>query len=238
MASGRLTVDDAVAERFDDYAAVVLYAEGLTNGPSNADSVEALARGADAARRSLAGRPASEHPHMAAWRSAFRAFGAKPSRYPSSAEALLKRVLRGENPPPINRLVDAYNAISLQYLLPVGGEDLHELAGQGRLKLADGSERFVAFGAGRETIEHPEPGEVIWADDEGVTCRRWSWRQCRRTQLTETSTSAYFLLERLAPLPLEELRTAADHLHGRLKTSWPSASVVPARLGPGWSRGR
>jgi len=34
------------------------------------------------------------------------AFGCKPSRYPCSAEALLKRVARGNELPVINRLVE------------------------------------------------------------------------------------------------------------------------------------
>lgn len=33
-------------------------------------------------------------------------------------------------------------------------------------------------------VEHPRPGEVIWRDDAGVTCRQWNWRQCTRTRIT------------------------------------------------------
>jgi len=45
-----------------------------------------------------------------------------------------------------------------------------------------------------------------------VTCRRWNWRQCARTRLTEGSTDAYFVLERLEPLPLSTLAQAAESL--------------------------
>jgi DNA/RNA-binding domain of Phe-tRNA-synthetase-like protein len=51
------------------------------------------------------------------------AFGCKPSRYPCSAEAFLKRVARGDGLPAINRLVDLYNAVSVAFALPLGGED-------------------------------------------------------------------------------------------------------------------
>ena len=56
----------------------------------------------------LAGlEPASlEHPHLAAWRDAFRAFGAK--RHRCSAEAL---IARSDDLPRINPLVDRYNAV-------------------------------------------------------------------------------------------------------------------------------
>ena len=41
----------------------------------------------------------------------------------------------------------------------------------------------------------PAPGEIVWRDDLGVTCRAWNWRQGVRTRITETSTRVYFLLE-------------------------------------------
>jgi B3/4 domain len=126
-------------------------------------------------------RVAARFPDYAAWRRAFRSFGAKPSRYPSSVEALLKRIAKGVPPPRINRLVDAYNAVSLRHVVPAGGEDLDRLLGDGRLRIADGSERFIILGEGEERVEHPQPREVVRIDEQDVTCRRWCWRQCRRT---------------------------------------------------------
>jgi len=44
-----------------------------------------------------------------------------------------------------------------------------------------------------DVIEHADPGEVVWCDAAGVTCRRWNWRQARRTQLREGTTTALFI---------------------------------------------
>jgi DNA/RNA-binding domain of Phe-tRNA-synthetase-like protein len=67
-------------------------------------------------------------------------------------------------------------------------------------------------------IEHPEPGEVVWCDDAGVTCRRWNWRQARRTQLRDDTTSALFIIDVLDPVGDAELSVAAaeliEHLQG------------------------
>jgi len=235
MTIGRLAIDDEVAARFPDYAAIVLYARGLENGPSTDATARALDQAARDATGELQGAAASEHPHVAAWRRAFRSFGAKPSRYPSSVEALLKRIAKRAPPPRINRLVDAYNAVSLRHVLPAGGEDLDRLVGDARLRIADGSERFIILGEGEQRIEHPEPGEVVWIDDQDVTCRRWSWRQCRRTQLTEASRSAYFLLERLAPHDPARLERAADELAEALREQCPDAELAHERIGPGWT---
>ncbi len=74
-------------------------------------------------------------------------------------------------------------------------------------------------------IEHPDAGEVVWCDDEGVTCRRWNWRQGVRTRLTEDSVSALFLLERMAPMTLDELTAAGAELAEALHTACPDARI-------------
>ncbi|GAB3862467.1 B3/B4 domain-containing protein [Dactylosporangium cerinum] len=126
----------------------------------------------------------------------YRAFGAKPQRTPCSAEALRKRAARGDVPV-VDRLVDAYNAVSIRFAVPIGGEDRLLLTGTERLVRAVGDEPFDTVKEGAPVVETPEPGEVIWRDDLGVTCRRWNWRQGRRTAITAATTSAVFLLEGL-----------------------------------------
>jgi hypothetical protein len=143
----------------------------------------------------LAPTPLLEQP-LESWRDVYRAFGAKPQRTPCSAEALRKRAARGDVPV-VDRLVDAYNAVSIRFAVPIGGEDRSLIAGTERLVLAAGDEPFDTVKEGVPVVETPEPGEVIWRDDLGVTCRRWNWRQGRRTAITAATTSAVFLLEGL-----------------------------------------
>ncbi|MER5183182.1 phenylalanine--tRNA ligase beta subunit-related protein [Streptomyces sp. NPDC002896] len=194
-----LTVSDEVRALAPGFTHVAVEAYGLVNGPST-DATSALLD--DAARRlteRLGGRAPHEDPHMTAWREAYTAFGAKPSRTRNSAEALAKRALSDAGLPRINALVDVYNAISVAHLIPVGGEDADRIQGGMRLVRATGDEDFVTAAAGEEVVEHPDAGEVVWRDDSGVTCRRWNWRQGTRTRLTEESVSALFLLECMGP---------------------------------------
>jgi DNA/RNA-binding domain of Phe-tRNA-synthetase-like protein len=195
-----------------DFVVTVVRARGLSNGPSDDSSAALLRRAERTARESLNGAEPATLPHIAAWRDAYRAFGAKAQRTPCSAEALLKRIVGGEGLPAINRLVDLYNAVSVEFLLPVGGEDLARIAGASRLTIATGAEPFDTLRSGEPLVENPAAGEVVWIDDAGVTCRRWNWRQCVRTRLTEKSTDAFFVLERLEPLPLPTLAQAAETL--------------------------
>jgi DNA/RNA-binding domain of Phe-tRNA-synthetase-like protein len=221
-----LTVSDEVRDLAPGFVHLAVEARGLVNGPSNADSSALLD---DAARRlaeRLDGRAPHEDPHMAAWRAAYSAFGAKPSRTRNSAEALAKRALADGGLPRINVLVDLYNTISVAHLVPVGGEDTDHIKGGMRLVRATGQEPFVTVAGGEETVEHPDAGEVVWADDEGVTCRRWNWRQGVRTRLTEESVNALFLLEGMAPMTTGELEAAAAELAESLEKLSPGARIT------------
>jgi DNA/RNA-binding domain of Phe-tRNA-synthetase-like protein len=218
------TVDAAVFDLRPDYRAVLLTADGLRGGPSDATSERILTDAEATAHRHLAGRPPEQLPHLAAWREAYRAFGAKPQRTRPSVEALLRR-LDGAGLPRIDRITDVYNAVSVAHLLPVGGEDRAAYAGPPRLVRAEGSEPFDTTAGGEPVVEHPEAGEVVWRDDAGVTCRRWNWRQGTRTRITTGTRSAVFILDVLAPATDAAVPAAADALTEALLALSPDATV-------------
>ncbi|WP_048957230.1 B3/4 domain-containing protein [Enterobacter bugandensis] len=163
--------------------------------------------------------------HLSGWDEVFKAFGAKPKRTPCSATALRKRVLKDCSLPSLDPVVDIYNAVSVRYAIPVGGENLAAYSGAPRLTLADGSEPFDTFKEGEPVVEHPEPGEVIWRDDLGVTCRRWNWRQGIRTRLDSQAQSMWFILESLPSMPLAALEEAGQELVNNLQQLMPGATV-------------
>jgi DNA/RNA-binding domain of Phe-tRNA-synthetase-like protein len=144
-------------------------------------------------------------------------------------EALLRRVEGGL--PRIDRLTDIYNAMSVKHLLPIGGEDLGEYRGPARLVRAVGDEPFDTIRDGQPVTEHPEPGEVVWRDDAGVTCRCWNWRQCVRTRITGATIRAVFILDGLAALGDRELAAAGQDLAGQLARLHPGARLSGRFIG-------
>ena len=207
-------VDSAVFTLRPDYRVLLLAVDGLAPGAGDASSEALLRRAEEAAAALLTDVAAEELPHIAAWREAYRAFGAKPQRTRNSLEALTRRA--GTGLPRVNRLTDIYNAVSVLRQVPVGGEDLTRYSGSPRLLRAAGTEPFDTMADGETAVEHPGPGEVVWCDDAGVTCRRWNWRQARRTQLTPHTTTALFILDALAPMTDEALAAAGDELLAHL----------------------
>jgi DNA/RNA-binding domain of Phe-tRNA-synthetase-like protein len=233
----KVSIDPGVVRLRPDYAAVLLVAEDLSPGPSDGSSDALLSAAEAAARDLLRERRLEDLPEITAWRDAYRSFGAKPKRTRPSVEALLRRVNTGL--PRIDRLTDIYNALSVRRLLPVGGEDLARYAGPARLVRATGTEPFDTIHDGQAVTEHPVPGEVVWRDDAGVTCRIWNWRQCRRTRITEQTTAALFILDGLSPLGHDGLAVACQELAGHILDLHRSARLSWRLLGgSGHSPGR
>jgi DNA/RNA-binding domain of Phe-tRNA-synthetase-like protein len=219
-----VSVAPEVFELRPDYRVLVMAAEGLEPGPPDQASDELLARAETRARTALDGRAPEDVPQVAAWRDAYRAFGAKPQRTRPSVEALLRRLDAGL--PRIDRLTDAYNAVSIGNLVPVGGEDLDRYQGPARLVRAAGDEDFGTTAHGEPATEHPRPGEVIWRDDSGVTCRQWNWRQCTRTRITPATINAVFIIDGLVALGRDGLTAAGNDLASSLVRLSPRAAVA------------
>jgi DNA/RNA-binding domain of Phe-tRNA-synthetase-like protein len=223
-------VEAAVFELRPDYRVLLVAAEGLEPGPPDQASEELLALAEARARTALAGQAPEDVPEVADWRDAYRAFGAKPQRTRPSVEALLRRLDPGL--PRIDRLTDAYNAVSIAHLVPVGGEDLDHYKSPPSLVRAAGDEEFDTVANGQSAIEQPKPGEVIWRDDAGVTCRQWNWRQCTRTRITPATTNAVFIIDGLAALGPDGLAAAGDDLVSSLIRLNPQATIATRLITP------
>ncbi|KAF2654998.1 B3/B4 tRNA-binding domain-containing protein [Lophiostoma macrostomum CBS 122681] len=193
-----------------DYRALLMVVEGIQPGPSDVTSETILKEAESSAREAIAKQSINDIPHIAAWREAYKAFGAKPKKERNSLESLMRRADGGL--PRVNRLTDIYNAISIKHQIPLGGEDLDKYSGPPTLIRATGQEKFDTSSGGEVITESPPAGEVVWCDEAGVTCRRWNWRQCKRTALSDATSRVLFILDALEPCSDSALASAADEL--------------------------
>lgn len=207
-----------------DYRALLMAVEGIPPGSSDTTSENLLKEAEASARAKLAQTPVTELPHIAAWREAYKAFGAKPNKFRNSLEALTRRVEGGL--PRVNRLTDIYNAVSVKHQIPLGGEDLDKYSGAARLVRGTGQEEFETIVSGSTVVERCDVGEAVWCDDAGITCRRWNWRQGPRTALTDNTTRVLFILDALASVSDEDLEAAADELASALQRLSPDVQVA------------
>ena len=223
-------IHDAVFALRPDFHALSLTVD--SDGVASPQGAEIAARVlAEGCAVATAGGPDWAASHLEAWREAFRGFGAKPQRTACSADALRARVLRDGTLPSLGLVVDLYNGLSLKYAAPFGGEDADAYAGAPRLIRARGDEAFDTMKDGVAATEAPEPGEVVWRDDLGVTCRRWNWRQGVRTRLGPGAKRMWFIIEALGPMPPAALTAAGEELGGLMGEVFPGARVETTRLG-------
>ena len=212
--SAQLQVSEAIFEAFTGLHLGVLVVRGVVNSTEQA-FVRDLERAQDRAKGAIGALPVTEHPRIHCWREAYRQFAAKPKKYPSSIENLVRRSLKGERLRSINPLVDIYNIVSLEHLIPAGGEDLDAVVGDIWLRRAGDDEPAVAL-LGEDQARPPKAGEVIYADDVGAICRRWNWKEAARTKLTPDTRNAVLVLEALPPVGRSDLEAAMGDLAQRL----------------------
>jgi DNA/RNA-binding domain of Phe-tRNA-synthetase-like protein len=177
-------------------------------GPLTAALTQQMREAEQALRASVTGNVA-EHPRIAAWREAYRAFGAKPSEHRSAVEALTRRVLKPDSLPDINPLVDIGNLVTLRYLLPAGVHPVPASAGSpvslSLRKTADGDRFLPPDGS---PAEQPAPGEIVFAHGQEVLTRRWTWRQAAGTQTLPDTRQVLVNIDGLPPASEAEVRTA------------------------------
>lgn len=82
-------IEKEIFESFPDFIAGVIFLKNCDNR-GEAPEITCLLRQAEQEQT------ANEHPQLNAWRMAYRKFGADPHQYRCSAEALVRRALKGE----------------------------------------------------------------------------------------------------------------------------------------------
>lgn len=191
----KVIVDEPVFELFPELQLNLLTVHGIDNHNTDASAAyftKLLADATTAAHKFLTNDTFRLNPVVDQWRQAYRQFKTKKGAR-SSIEALLKRVSQGHVFTPINPLVDIYNSISLEFGVPVGGENLAKIVGDMHLGIAKGGESFWPLGADED--EPALPGEVCYMDDDGAICRCFNWREAQRTMLTPDTTDAVLVIE-------------------------------------------
>ncbi|NPV77795.1 MAG: cytoplasmic protein [Anaerolineae bacterium] len=204
------SVAEEIFKKYPGYVRGVVLAYDVKNSPSPAELGAMLRQAEASVRERLNLDTLIEDPKIASWREAYRAFGAKPSEFRPSMEAMARRVLRNQELPLINALVDIGNILSLRHLVPTGGHAIDLLEQDLELRLASGQETFKPFDS--EEIEHPLPGEVVFVEGNAVLTRRWTWRQSDRTLTLPTTTAIEYNVDGLPPVTQTEVETICSEV--------------------------
>ena len=196
--SVKLIIAQDVLDMFPNLRIGVVAGRGVNNTGTNADLEKIKQSAAATVRQNLTNESLAQLPQITAWRETYRRFGSKPNSFRPTAEALLRRIIRGEDIMTISPAVDAYLAIEAEFYLPIGGYDLDHIVGDITLRLSPGEEPFTPIGGG-EAEEKTYAGEVVYADSEKILTRRWNYRDCDAAKITQESHDIALFCEATMP---------------------------------------
>ena len=184
----------------------IIIGKGLANRPSSREDEMRLRNAEKIVRERIKLEALRDVPNIALYREIMVKAGINPNRFPVSVEAMLKRVLKGDQLPIINGLVDLCNAVSLENLITLGAHDLNDIEDNLSVRFSTGDEKFLPFG--QEEEERVEAGELVFTSGNQVQTRKWIWRQSELGKTTLDSHQIIFQLVGMADDPENTLETA------------------------------
>jgi len=206
----KIQITDEILEKFPGLNIGIVIAKGIDNTGESQEVLDLIRERSNEIKSSFSRETLSENPKIDAWRKAYSSFGAKPKKYKCSVENLYRMILEGIELRHINKIVDIYNFISIKHMIPVGGDDIDKVEGDIVLKLAKGDEPFIELNS--EDTKNPKEGEVVYADSKEILCRRWNWRECEKSKMSENTKNATLVVEGLPPVTKEELEGVINEL--------------------------
>jgi DNA/RNA-binding domain of Phe-tRNA-synthetase-like protein len=148
-----------------------------------------------------------EHPMFRAYRDFFWKMGIDPTKTRPAAEALIRRVLRGNPIPKINTWVDAYNLVSMESAIPVASFDTDLLEGPLLMREAEEGEDFLGIGMKKPVVL--SGGEAVIEDGTRLAAI-YPYRDADHSKVTMKTRNVLMLMCGAPGITLEELEESAD----------------------------
>ncbi len=152
-------------------------------------------------------------PIFRAYRDFFWRVGIDPTKNRPAGEALIRRILRGKQIPPINTLVDAYNLASIETGIALAAFEADKLEGGLLLRFAREGEEFL--GIGMERPLELKGGEVVISDGKKLVAI-YPYRDSDEMKVTSSTENVLLLVCGVPGIGEETLqdalKTAVDYI--------------------------
>jgi len=122
-----------------------------------------------------------DNPTVRAYRDFYWKLDIDPTKTRPSGEALLRRVLRGDELPRISTVVDAYNLASMKTIIPISGFDKDRINPLFQVRFARNGEVFTGIGMSKPLTLTDKM--LVLADEKQVLCI-YPYRDSNYTKIT------------------------------------------------------
>ncbi|MBF4692660.1 B3/B4 domain-containing protein [Fusibacter ferrireducens] len=212
----KYTVNPWIFECNPDIIFGIVIGKGLKNSEtSESDTLEL-----EAAERLLRERVSIDeiktHPDFLVYRNALTNVGINPNKFMNSVEAMGKRVIKGDQLPRINALVDLCNTLSLKNMISLGGHDLADIDADLMVRKSVVGDEFLPFG--KEAFEQVPPDEVVFTSGNKIQTRQWLWRQSELGKMTLDTKDVFFQMVGFKGEHLHKLQETVNALETLIET--------------------
>jgi DNA/RNA-binding domain of Phe-tRNA-synthetase-like protein len=132
-----------------------------------------------------------DDPLFRSYRDLYWSYGMDPTKIRVSSEALLRRILNGENLWSVSNVVDVANLASAYHKLPIGLIDASRIEGELVVRSAEKGEVFTRIGGNTRECKGRE---IVLADDTKIVCFGFATHDSDFTKVVESTTEAILLL--------------------------------------------
>lgn len=212
----------SLRDDFPELSTGVLHVQGISS-IAETDIADYVAQLTTFGRQRIAAGTEADLPEIQAWRRVFSRMSLKPTQYRCASEALLRRLRKEGDLPSVLPFVDLCNAVSAAFAIPVAAFDLDRVAGGLVVRRATGTERYDTFSG---EIEHPEVGEVIFADAKSrAHARRWTNRQSAYSAVSSHTHNVLIVAEAMHGTAKQDVSRLIVSLTETIRHLWPAAAV-------------
>lgn len=151
-----------------------------------------------------------------AYRDFYWKLGIDPTKTRPSGEALLRRVLHGDELPTISTAVDAYNLASMKTVIPISGFDRNMLNPPFKVRFAEEGEPFTGIGMGKPLAL--KSNMLVLADTKRVLCI-YPHRDADQTKITERTKNILLVGYGAPGIAEQQLEEAVETALGYIKAA-------------------
>lgn len=207
-------LNHAVLDKYPDLRIGVALIRGVTVSKASAELEQLKDDISSSLKEKYADTNLGELPRIKAYRDIYRGFGVDPKSRNPSAEALLRRITRGQGIYNINNVVDAYNITSAEAMIPMAAYDYDNVTTPVDLRFATDGEKHLAIGNKEVTIL--EAGELVYSDQEKVMCQDFNYRDSQYTMITPSTKNVLLFVDGCGVIPHEEVQTIVERTIARI----------------------
>ncbi|MGC8542340.1 MAG: B3/B4 domain-containing protein [Vulcanisaeta sp.] len=136
--------------------------------------------------------------------------GIDPTKQRPAQEALLRRVLRGEDLPRINPVVDIGNIASIKYLVPIGLYDIDKFSNKDLvIRYARDGEYFNPIGSPRKILSS---NQIVLSTVDGLILHVYPYRDSEETKIRNETRNVLIVTAGVPGVDYDRLINSAQFI--------------------------